>query len=405
MMIWLLALVLLAFMSYAGYCFGALRSAFTFAGLVFGSLLAFPLGYLLHPLVGIAGVKNPFLAWLAGAFAGFIVVLVIFKVAGAMVEKKVDIYFKYKAGDLSLARWNRMSPRVGACVGVLNGVAYFLLISLLISVFSYATAQLSDDTAAWPVRTLNMLGEQAQQTGVARITAAINPLPERYYDAADIAGLLYHNGSLDARLSRYPGLLTICERPEIQTVFNDKDYISMRQRQASFGEIMNQASVKAVLDNPDLLRDLWAAAAPDLKDLESFLRTGETARYQGEKILGRWDFDLNGVIGLVRRNTPNLPSSDMQKLRRVLIATLGRATFVAAPDGQIFINDYGVLKPAAKANAAPTVDYQTVQGQWTVSGGKYQIKLPDKPGLEGLVEGDDLTISGDTVPMHFQREL
>jgi len=48
------------------------------------------------------GVKYPMLAWLLGALIVFVAISIIFKVAAFMVHQKVDVYYKYHAGDLRL---------------------------------------------------------------------------------------------------------------------------------------------------------------------------------------------------------------------------------------------------------------------------------------------------------------
>jgi hypothetical protein len=406
MTIWLLALVLLAFLGYSGYCFGAIRGIFTLVGLLVGAVLAFPLGHAVNPLLGLVGLKNPFLAWLTGAFVVYVLVLVAFKIAGFLVHRRVDVYLKKNENDMRVLRWNRLSERLGMCLGLAIAMVYLVLISLVVYVFSYTTAQVvTPENASWSLKMLNLMGKDVDRSGMVKITAAMDPMPAKYYEVADIAGLIYHNDLLEGRLSRYPAFLMLGQRPEFQAIGNDTSFAELRQSQPSFFEIVNNPEAKAVLQNPDLLREVWAAASPNLRDLETFLRTGKSARYDGEKILGRWTFDLNGVINQIKRTKPNVKPVDMLQLRRVLVASLGKTTLLAAPDNHLILENFGVVTPATTPNAAPTVDYQTLQGQWSSSGGKYEITLPDKPALEGDIQDDELTISGDALPLRFERDM
>ena len=59
----------------------------------------------------------------------FLAVLILFKMAGFFVHRKVEVYYKYQAGDLRQALWERMNSRLGACIGTLNGTAYIVLVS------------------------------------------------------------------------------------------------------------------------------------------------------------------------------------------------------------------------------------------------------------------------------------
>src|ERR1700749_4668050 len=99
MTIWLLALLLLAALAALGFRQGAIRVLLSFLGIVFGGLLAAPLGHLFKPLLGLFGLKHP--VWIAflPACIGFLLVLTIFKIAGAVLSKKVELHFKYKSGE------------------------------------------------------------------------------------------------------------------------------------------------------------------------------------------------------------------------------------------------------------------------------------------------------------------
>jgi len=52
------------------------------------------------------------------------------------------------------------------------------------------------------------------------------------------------------------------------------------------------------------------------------------------------------------------------------------------------------------------VDFQTYNGQWNGEGGKYQFSFSNNgpAALEGVVEGDKLTITGEAYPLVFEKE-
>src|ERR1035438_595732 len=128
-----------------GYRQGAIRVAFSLIGIVFGALLAGPLGRLVRPLLVILGVKTPTLAWLLAPLIVFVLISVIFKVAALMVHQKVDVHFKYHAGDLRLSLWERLNRRLGLCLGLANGALYLILLSIVIYPLSYWTVQLRSE--------------------------------------------------------------------------------------------------------------------------------------------------------------------------------------------------------------------------------------------------------------------
>ena len=103
MTIWLLALLLLGSLAGIGYRQGVIRVGFSLVGILLGALLAVPLGKLLRPALMAVGLKNPVLAWLLGPFIVFVVISIIFKIVALNVHEKVDVKFRYHAGDLRLA--------------------------------------------------------------------------------------------------------------------------------------------------------------------------------------------------------------------------------------------------------------------------------------------------------------
>jgi hypothetical protein len=421
MIIWTLALLLFGALGYLGFALGAIRVSFTFLGLIVGSLLAMPVGRHLKSVLESVGLKNPFLVWLVGPLVVLLVVLVIFKICGFAVHRKVDVHFKYKAGDLRMALWNRLNARLGICMGMANATVYVILISLVIYVMSYSTAQtMTSDQAGWPVKMLNIAGKNLESSGMAKVAAAIDPMPVSYYDAADLVGLIYHNDLLEARLSHYPGLLSLGERAEFQAIGDDKAFVELRQRQPPFMEIVNNDKVQSILNNKDLLLQIWATIEPNLKDLQNYLLTGESEKYGQEKILGRWVFNSTRAIAMLRQTRPNIGSIEMQRLRLITSLVFAKTTMVVTPepDKQIFIKNIGKIsmvpvaqgapRPGVPAGPRPSVPQVTstenFQGTWEGDGSKYQLKLQDHGTFEAVVENDRITITGYQFPMVFDKE-
>lgn len=408
MTIWILALVLLASLGALGYRQGAIRVAFSLVGILLGALLAGPLGKLVKPVLKAVGVANPVLLWLLAPLIVFVVISVIFKIAALTVHQKVDVHYKYHAGDLRLALWERVNGRLGLGLGLVNGAVYFLLISFVIYSLSYWTVQMAtSDSDPRSVRILNRLGRDLESTGLAKAARAIAPMPPAYYDTADITGLIYHNPLLEARLSRYPAFLGLAERPEFQDIANDKEFTEMRQRRDPIMNVIDHPKVQAIINNHDLLKLIWATVTPDLQDLRVFLETGKSAKYDQEKILGRWNFDVNSAIAIVRRAKPNLPSSEMQKVKKWMMVAFSKTSLVAATDQQAILKNMPPLRPAG-TGVAPSGEPQTLQGQWKHLDGKedrYELSF-SAAGQEfaATVDGDRLSLTNATSRLAFSRE-
>lgn len=406
MLIWLLALLLLASLAGLGYRQGAMRVAFSLVGILLGLLLAGPLGNLIKRPLMLVGLKDPVLVWLLAPFIIFVLFSVIFKIAALPAHHKVDVYFKYHAGDLRLALWERLNRRLGLCLGLVNGTIYFILLSFVIYAFSYWTFQMATpDADPTSLKLLNHLGQDLHSTGFAKVDRAIDLMPEDYYEAGDIAGLIYQNSLLEARLQRYPGFLGLALRPEFQALGADQAFAEMRQKQAPIREVLANPPVQAITHNPELLDLIWTTLKADLKDLPTYLQTDKSPKYDSIPILGRWDFDVNAAYLLLRKAKPNVAAKEMQAYKRWMIANFEKTGFVAAPDHQAVLRNVPSfsLPVAGGPPAAP----QNIQGQWQEQDATYALSFPSAPGggaMSATVQGDRLVIKGPGLDFAFDRE-
>lgn len=397
MTIWLLALLLLGGTVAVGYTQGAIRVGISFIGIILSALLAGPLSKLVKPALAALGVANPIWLWVLGPFIVFVILLAAFKVLAFNVHKKVDVYYKYKAGDLRQSLWERLNARLGACLGLLNGLAYLVLISWVAFSFSYWTIQMSSEEGdPRMVRLLNRLGKDIQGAGLVKAARAIDPMPPIFYETADLAGLLYQNSLLEARLSRYPAFLTLAEKPEFKAIAQDKTFSEMRLRRAPLREVLSNPSIEAI-KTPEMMRHLWDLVTPDLKDLRSFLETGQSQKYD-DKILGRWVFDVNAAMMAYRRAKPNTASTEMQRVRLWMRQSFAKTMMIAAPDGSV------VLKDLPQLNNPTATDLQNIQGQWKASGSQYQFTLGSVGDRRGRIEGGRLFLDGEGMPLVFLPE-
>jgi uncharacterized membrane protein required for colicin V production len=408
MLFWLLALVLLASLAGIGYRQGAIRLAFSLVGILLGALLAGPLSRLVKPLLVALGVNNPILAGALAPLIVFLLISILFKIGGFMVHQKVDVHFKYHAGDLRLALWERLSRRLGLCLGLVNGALYIILISFVIFTFGYWTVQMaSDDKDPRLVRILNRLARDLQNTGFAKVARAVSPMPPIWCDAADLAGLIYNNPLSEARLARYPAFLGLAERQEFQDMASDSQFTELLLRPAPIMEVLDQPKAQAITQNPDMLKLIWTTVVPDVKDLPIYLETGKSPKYGQEKILGRWNFDVNLTMNLLRRAKPNITSKEMQGWKRWMMASFAKTSFVAMTDQQAILKNLPTARPTA-AGVAPSAGPQTFKGQWTAAGeGKYQLALSGAAkdaSWAAKIDGDRLTIGVEGMDLVFDRE-
>jgi hypothetical protein len=407
MTIWLLAILFLGASAGVGYNQGAIRVACSTVGIIVAALLASPLGKLIHPLLSAVGIKSPVLLWILGPLIVFILISILFKVGAGFLHHKIDVHYKYHAGDLRTTLWERVNARLGISLGLLNGTLYLILASLAIYSLSYWTYQVATtDAEPKTLRIMNRLGKDLEITGFNKVAHSVDGNSETFYDAADLSGLLYNNSLLEARLSRYPGILSLAERPEFLDLAADTQFTQMRQSREPIMHILNYPKVQEILKNSDSLKTISSTLIPDLKDLRAFLETGHSAKYDGEPILGRWAFDVNSAIATFRRLRPNVLPTEMQKIKHGIAAAFGRTTFVAAPDHQAFLKNVPSLA-ALSGGAAGAPGAENHHGEWKNADGKYQLNLSANGKDEnfvGSVENDRLTFTSGGMSMVFNRE-
>ena len=299
-----------------------------------------------------------------------------------------------------------MNSRLGLCLGLVNGAAYLVLITFVIYVSSYWTVQVAsgDGDPRW-LKILNQLGRDLQSTGMARVARAIDRMPEDYYKAADLVGVVYHTPQLESRLNQYPPFLALVEQPDFQGILNDKEFTRLWQGQPPIADLMQSPSIAALLKNFDELKMVWGVVEPDLDDLASFINQGVSPKYDPVKILGRWDFAVNPTIGLLRKSRPNIPSSEMARVRKWIAAQFATTSLVAMTDHQMVLKNLPQLKTAP--GAAASTGLETVSGQWSEADGKYMLSYSSGGKQEEAaaeIEGDRLVMAGQGIEMAFERE-
>jgi hypothetical protein len=398
MTIWILALVMLAGGAGLGLRQGAIRTGISFIGIVTAAACAGLLGKFLKPLFPHVGIQNPTLIWLLAPVEAFVIVLIIFKIVAYVVHRKVNLFYKYQAGDLRLALWERLNSRLGLCVGLLNGTAYLVLLSFIIYNFSYWTVQIAPSgNEARTTRIVNQLGHDLESTGLAGAARSFAPLPDTYYKVADLAGLVCQNPQLSSRLASYPPLLSIAERDDLQQLAQDPDLTSAWKQGAPIGQILDNPKVKALLQDRDLTDTVWETLHANLDDLPVYLKTGKSPKYDPEKILGQWDFNVNVSIGMLLVTRPNIKSTEIKAIRASWSDAYAQTVLIAAADHQAYLKNMPTFTGPGVYQAT------TWKGQWDNNGTNYHLSLNGK-SMTGTTDGLRLTIKSGTETWVFDRE-
>lgn len=371
MTIWILALLCVGLAGYAGFARGAIRVAMSLIGILAGLIFAPILGPMLAPLMR-KMIANALLADAIAPFVVFLLITVAFKLLAQAVHSKIEVYFKYKETDTRLLHWERVMARMGAGLGILNGTLYFYVLCTAFYVAGYLTTQIAmDETATFGSKLINRVAADINSSGMDKAIVAIDPMPDSYYDAADILGQLQHNPLLISRLRRYPAFLSLAERPEAQVIATDIEVQQLIQT-APIMEVLTNPKVKALMENPSIVDELKTI---DVGDLKTFVETGESPKYQPTQILGRWDFDHKMSMEQSLLADPSMRSRERQSLSRQLSLAFSSATFTATPDNQAFVK--AIQPPPIAQPGEPIQPFQpgppvkVLSGNWSESNGAY----------------------------------
>jgi hypothetical protein len=332
MTIWIMAVLLFALFGALGYAKGAIRMIFPLIGLVLGVFLAVPLAPVVKPLVPLVGLKNPIWSILVPPVISFFLIAIIFITVGFIVHWKINLYYKYRVDDYHRLSWERLNKRLGVSIGLVAGAAYTVLVGLVVYVLGYLTVQVSaGENETGLVKYLNLARADLHATGLDKTVSAFDPMPEKYYLASDILGLIYHNRLLESRLSAYPSFLSLAERQELQDIANDTEYQNLLATQAPVSQIIDSPKTQAILNNQDIIQQLHQT---DLKDLLEYLKTGESPKFVDTRILGRWQLDPYATLLQEKRHRSHMTTAEMRLLKQEL-ESKKNLTLVATPDNNL----------------------------------------------------------------------
>jgi hypothetical protein len=389
MILWMCALGLVAATAVVGYYQGAVRAAMTLAGLVLASLIVIPLGDVIKPLVVMCGVQHPVLLAFLGPVAVFVLLMIIVKTAAIFVHKKVEHHYKYAVSDTQRMLWERLNQRLGTCVGVVNGTFYVLALSVLVYEAGYPLVQMSSDRDSVWLRSISTLSQDMQATRMVKAIAPFAPAAEIYYDVSDLLALIYRNPLLQNRLTRYPTLIMVAEQPDFQALGKDVNFQQTWAGQPPIEEFISHDKLKPMVSSIDVYSNLLNIVAVDIKDLRDFLLTGKSARYDEERILGRWDFDPRTTFTMARRR-PSITTVELRRLRNVL-NSLNNATLIATVDHKAIVK----------------TTRNSLQGSWNNNGpSEYKVSITEGTRRQegtARIEGTRLLLGRDGFSLVFEK--
>ena len=423
MIMWIAALVLVAATAGIGYRQGGIRAAFTFIGLVIGAAAALAFAPMFEWIFPLIGFKNPIAPKFGAPIIAFVVVSLVFKGLAAFVHRKVEYHYRYNRDDATRAVWEVMNSRLGAAVGVLNGTVYFFVFAIIIAVFGYTTIQVGGSESNSRILSfLARAAEDLKNTSMDKVVAPFNPAPPRYFDTADTMGLLHHNRNLVDRLENYPVFAAMAQQPIYQSLGQDKELQTLIQSKGSLDEILANPTVQNVLSNSDLMTRVMEL---DMLDLNQYLETGVSPKFEKEKILGRWSYDLLETIRANKALKPDVAATVWLRMKNEFNERFDDSLFTAFHDNaakfMLKTNMDGRASPfdarpirlpngQIRTNYVPqwfnTNALYSATGKWSGSAPNYLITLGNRSGsgtVEGRLENNRLSFQFDGRALVFNR--
>ena len=306
-MIWLIAILLLAIFAGMGFLRGAIQMGISLAGLFLALSLAVWLAppTLLGPAFTTTGL-NAIGLFIFDTFLDvlhrvgvFLLVSLVFLIVGIVVHLKVRKYFRFKTDEATQLMFRRLNKRIGAAFGLLIGTVYTILVGVFLYGPGYLTYQVA--TAGDPgwLKFINYTRKSMEGSGLEKMAASLDPMPSKFYEVSDIIGLFHKNPLLESRFRNYPPFLEALTKAEVEgTTVVESESSEFRKMLAEQSSIVHLAAAVLVLSITDMGEALLQA---DLKDLRTFLESGESPIYSDEKILGRWQLDGNATINHMKR--------------------------------------------------------------------------------------------------------
>ncbi len=145
---------------------------------------------------------------------------------------------------------------------------------------------------------------------------------------------------------------------------------------------------------------VWVTVQTNLDDLVIYIKTGKSAKYDSQHILGHWYFNVSTSIAMLRQSRPNIQASEMRAIRGLWSQGFADTTFIAGSDGQAFLKGLPNFK-----NQPPIPE--TWKGTWTEDGANYDLSLTsngETKSMTAQTSGARLTLKDDKNILIFDRE-
>jgi len=178
-------------------------------------------------------------------------------------------------------------------------------------------------------------------------------------------------------LAQYPGLTSLWHRDDLQPLVGNGTILKAPGSGTSLGQIMDEEPVQGFLANKELIKVVEDAMLTNLDDLVPYLKTGVSAKYGKEPILGHWEFNAGVTLAWFRQEQPKITRNELNATRALWSEAYTPTKLLLTGDNQVFVTQWPKFGPPAQPNQAP-FQGQDAKGDWSRDGANYSLHLtPD----------------------------
>jgi hypothetical protein len=231
-------------------------------------------------------------------------------------------------------------------------------------------------------------------------------MPPDYYRLADLAGLICQNPTLTTRLANYPMFVSLLQRDDIRQITSDQTFTNDWATHASMGQMLKEPVIQDVIKNNDLINSVWVVVQTNMDDLNTYLQTGKSPKYDSELILGRWDINPRVTYAYTRLGQPsNLAPAEIAAAKAFFANAYARTVIIVAADNQVYVKFWPDFKATPQRDQPfPTQDYK---GDWTQDGTTYTFTIThdsDTKVFNVTSDGQRLSLQEGKATYVFDRE-
>jgi hypothetical protein len=139
-------------------------------------------------------------------------------------------------------------------------------------------------------------------------------------------------------------------------------------------DLINAASIQALLNNKDLANSVADTVVTNLDDLTTYLNTGKSPKYGNEPILGTWEFNPNVTLAWFRQENPKVSANEMRATRALWTEAYGPTTLLMTGDNQLFIKGLPKFTATPPPNTPP-FQGEDWKGDWSRDGTNYTLHI------------------------------